>query len=89
MMKTTKKVHSGILWLGRDAAMMGVTTRALAGTGVGAAFDLGRTNTVDALSRLVGSTNNALLKIDNDNGGASATVLDLRVEPPTPAGWMA
>ncbi len=91
-MKTTKKVLSGILWLGRGAAtmmglvvilalMLGVTTRALAGTGVGATFDLGQTNTVDALSRLVGSTNNALLKIDNDDGGASATALDLRVEP--------
>jgi hypothetical protein len=91
-MKTTKKVLSGILWLGRGAAtmmglviilalMLGVTTRALAGTGVGANFDLGQTNTVDALSRLVGSTNDALLRIDNNNGGASATALDLRVEP--------
>jgi hypothetical protein len=91
-MKTTKKVLSGILWLGRGAAtmmglviilalMLGVTTRALAGTGVGANFDLGQTNTVDALSRLVGTTNNPLLRIDNNNGGASATALDLRVEP--------
>ena len=79
-MKTTKKVLSGILWLGRGAATMmglvvilalvlGVATSALAGTGVGATFDLGRTNTVDAMSRLVGSTNNALLKIENDDGG--------------------
>jgi hypothetical protein len=91
-MKTTKNMVSGILWLGRGAAtvmglvvvlalMLGVTTKALAGTGVGATFDLGRTNTVDALSRLVGSTNNALLRIDNDDGGTSATALDLQVEP--------
>ncbi len=91
-MKTTKKALSGILWLGRGVAtmmglvvvlalMLGVTTRALAGTGVGANFDLGQTNTVDALSRLVGSTNEALLRLDNNNGGSSATALDLRVEP--------
>jgi hypothetical protein len=91
-MKATKNVLSGILWLGRGAAtmmglvvvlalMLGVTTKALAGTGVGATFDLGRTNTVEALSRLVGSTNDALLRIDNANGETSATALDLRVEP--------
>jgi len=91
-MKTTKKVLSGILWLGRGAATMmglviilalvlGVATSALAGTGVGATFDLGRTNTVDAISRLVGSTDNALLKIENSDTGTSATALDLRVEP--------
>lgn len=63
------------------AVVLGVATSALAGTGVGATFNLGQTNTVDALSRLVGSTNNALLRIDNDDAGASATALELRVEP--------
>ena len=92
MMKTTKRVLSGIFWLGRGVAAMmglavilavvlGVATSALAGTGVGATFNLGQTNTVDALSRLVGSTNDALLRIDNDDAGASATALELRVEP--------
>jgi hypothetical protein len=91
-METAKKLLSGVLWVGRGTAtlmgvvvflalVLGVTTSALAGTGVGATFDLGRTNTVDALSRLVGSTNDALLRIDNGNDGTSATALDLRVEP--------
>jgi len=91
-METAKKLFARVLWVGRGTAtvmglvvflalVLGVTTSALAGTGVGATFDLGRTNTVDALSRLVGGTNDALLRIDNGNDGASATALDLRVEP--------
>jgi hypothetical protein len=84
-MKTTKRVLSGILRLGTGAAALTglvvilAATSALAGTGVGATFHLGQTNAVDGLSKLVGSTNNALLRIDNDDAGASATALELRV----------
>jgi hypothetical protein len=50
------------------------------GAGVGANFNLGKKNSVNQLSQLVGSTNNALLRIDN-NAGNDATALDLRLEP--------
>ena len=58
---------SKVMWVGRAtvllvglavilAAVLGVATAALAGTGVGAAFNLGRLNTVNQISRLVGKT---------------------------------
>jgi hypothetical protein len=62
------------------AVIFGVSSVALAGAGVGATFNLGKKNSVNQLSQLVGSTNNALLRIDN-NAGNDATALDLRVEP--------
>jgi hypothetical protein len=80
------------MWVGRAtvflaglavvlALVLSVTSAALAGTGVGAAFNLGQKNTVNRLGQLVGSTDNALLRIDNNNAGTNATALDLRVEP--------
>jgi hypothetical protein len=63
------------------ALMLSMASAALAGTGVGANFNLGKTNTVNRLSQLVGSTDNALLRIDDNNAGTNATALDLRVEP--------
>jgi hypothetical protein len=78
---------SKVMWVGRAtvflvglavvlALMFGVAATALAGTGVGATFNLGRTNTVDAISRLVGSTASSMLLVDNNGVG---TALDLRV----------
>ncbi len=88
MMKTTKRVLSGIFWLGRGTAttmgvavmlavMLGVATTALAAV-PGDPFKLGRLNTIDEISRLIGSTPDTMLRIDNDGTG---TALDLRVEP--------
>jgi len=57
-----------------------LASAALAGTGVGAAFNLGKTNTVGALSSLVESTSSSMLKLDNNDSG---TALDLRVGPST------
>jgi hypothetical protein len=48
----------------------------------GAVFNLGKTNTVDALSKLVGTTTNSTLMVDNNGAG---TALDLRVGSPTTA----
>ena len=48
---------------------------ALAGTGVGAVFNLGRTNAVDALSILTGATASSMLRVTNTGSG---TALDLR-----------
>jgi hypothetical protein len=64
------------------ALMFGVAATALAGTGMGATFNLGKTNTVDAISRLVGSTASSMLLVDNNGAG---TALDLRVGDPAAA----
>jgi len=86
-----KTIFKKVVWLGRAttflvglavilALSVGLASAALAGTGVGAAFNLGKTNTVDALSSLVGSTSSSMLKVDNNGSG---TALDLRVGPST------
>ena len=49
------------------ALVLGVASTALAGTGVGAPFDLGKTNTVNALSKLAGNVAGPSLLIDNDS----------------------
>lgn len=88
----TKRAVSKVMWVGRAtvflvglamifALVLGAATTALAGTGVGATLDLGKTNTVNAVSRLVGSVAGASLTIDNDSNASSATALDLSVQP--------
>jgi hypothetical protein len=62
------------------ALVFGAAATALAGTGVGATFNLGRANTVDRVSSLVGSHAGSMLMIDNNGTG---TALDLRVGPST------
>jgi hypothetical protein len=62
------------------ALVFGVATTALAGTGIGAAFNLGQTNTVNAVSKLVGNIAGPSLQIDNNSTGTGATALDLQVE---------
>lgn len=64
------------------AVVLGVAASALAGTGVGAPFNLGQKNTVNKLSSLVGSVGmGANLLIDNNSTNANATALNLQVEP--------
>jgi hypothetical protein len=88
----TKTVVSKVMWVGRAtvflvglavilAFVIGLASAALAGTGVGAPFNLGKTNTVDAISRLKGSVDGASLLIDNTSSGSNATALSLHVEP--------
>ncbi len=62
------------------ALVLGVATTAVAGTGAGATFNLGQTNTVGVLSKLVGSVGGPSLQIDNNSTDAAATALDLQVE---------
>jgi hypothetical protein len=62
------------------ALTVGLASAALAGTGVGSAFNLGKTNTVGAVSKLLGSVAGASLLIDNNSADSAATALDLRVE---------
>jgi hypothetical protein len=64
------------------ALILGVATTALAGTGVGAPFNLGQVNKVNAVSKLVGGIAGSMLVVDN-NGSGSA--LDLQVGPSTTA----
>ena len=95
MMKQTKTVLAGIWWLGRGTATMmglavmlavtvGLASTALAGTGVGNRFDLGKVNTVNTVSSLVGSVAGSSMKIDNNSTGTGATALRLEVEPGKP-----
>lgn len=87
-----RSLLNGVMWVGRAtvfaiglavvvALVLGVSSKALAGTGVGAVFNLGQTNSVDALSKLVGSTASPLLRIDNNDTGPA---LHLLVEPNRP-----
>ena len=95
MMKITKTVLARIWWLGRGTATVmgvavmlalsvGLASTALAGTGIGAPFNLGKINTVNAVSSLVGSVAGSSLKIDNNSAGVGATALRLEVEPGKP-----
>lgn len=59
------------------ALIFGITTTALAAA-AGDPLKLGRLNSIDEISKLVGSASGALLRIDNDGTG---TALDLQVEP--------
>lgn len=63
------------------ALTLGTASVALAGTGVGGVFNLGFSNTVNAITSLVGSVAGPSLRIDNNSTNALATALDLQVEP--------
>lgn len=52
---------------------------ALAGTGIGGVFNLGRTNTVNATSSLTGAKAGKMLQVTNTSTGAGATALGLNV----------
>jgi len=88
----TRRVASKVMWVGRAtvflvglavilAVLLGLASAALAGTGVGAAFNLGKTNTVNRLSQLVGSTDNPMLRVTNKSSATDATALTLQVQP--------
>ncbi|QYJ17329.1 hypothetical protein Rxycam_03175 [Rubrobacter xylanophilus DSM 9941] len=67
------------------ALLFGTVSVVLAGTGVGAPFHLGKKNTVNKISSLVGSVGSgASLLIDNNSKDANATALSLRVETGKP-----
>jgi hypothetical protein len=59
---------------------LALTSTALAGNGVGGVFNLGVTNTVNALTKLTGSVAGSSFVIDNNSTGTGATALDLQVE---------
>lgn len=88
---TTRRILGKVMWLGKGTATMmglalmmavvlGVATTALAAA-PGDPFKLGKVNTINRISQLIGSTNGVLLRIDNNSAGADATALALEVEP--------
>ena len=87
-----RSAASKVMWVGRAtvflvglavvlAVVLGLASAALAGTGVGATFNLGKTNTVNRLTQLVGSTDNPMLRVTNKSAGTDATALTLQVQP--------
>jgi hypothetical protein len=88
---TVKKV----MWVGRAtvimvgltvimAVVLGVASAALAGTGAGAPFHLGNKNTVNAISRLVGSVDGPMLLVENNSQGTKAAALSLQTDSGKP-----
>jgi hypothetical protein len=59
----------GILLGSVVAVIVSAATSAVAGAGVGAVFNLGRKNSVNATSRLSGSASGAMLKVANSGSG--------------------
>ena len=83
-----RSIFFKVMWVGRAtvftvglavtlALMLGVATVALAAV-PGDPFKLGRINTINTISTLVGSASTSMLRIDNNGSGAA---LDLRVQP--------
>jgi hypothetical protein len=88
-------IFDTVMWVGRAgvfvvglavilALTVGLASTALAGTGVGARFDLGKANAVNQINRLVGSVAGPSLLIDNISTAVGATALELQVEPGKP-----
>src|SRR5829696_9302403 len=61
------------------ALTLGTASTALAGSGIGGVFNLGVTNTVNAITKLTGSVAGSSLQIINNSTGAAATALNLQV----------
>jgi hypothetical protein len=88
-MRMTKRLVGRVMRIGRAtvffmglavtlALLFGVASTALAGTGVGAVFNLGKTNSVNKISALVGSAAGPIVRIDNNGRGST---LNLEVQP--------
>jgi hypothetical protein len=82
-------VANKVMWVGRTASMVlglalvlavifGVASMALAAV-PGDPFRLGRLNTINALTELVGRRDGAMLRVENNSTGAKAHALNLQV----------
>jgi hypothetical protein len=65
-------------------ALTVTSTTAFAGTGVGAVFNLGATNTVNASTTLQGATDGQQLRVANPNAGTSATGVSIQTNTARP-----
>jgi hypothetical protein len=61
------------------ALTLGTASAAFAGSGIGGVFNLGVTNTVDAITKLTGTVAGPSLQIINNSTNAAATALNLQV----------
>src|SRR5215469_13518010 len=68
-------IKSILIGVGTAVAVIAITGAA-SGSGVGAVFNLGETNTVNATSSLTGSTKHSMLSVTNKGSG---TALNLQV----------
>ena len=66
------------------ALTLGAASTAVGHPGFGGLLHLNHSNTVNAVTRLVGSVNGASLLIDNNSSSAAARALALQVEPGRP-----
>jgi hypothetical protein len=67
---------------GVGAAVVMAATAAMAGTGIGGVFNLGKTNTVDATTALTGSTSGAQLGLTNSGAGPALSLKVASGKPP-------
>jgi hypothetical protein len=67
---------------GVGAAVVMVATAAVAGTGIGGVFNLGKSNTVNAMTSLTGSTSGAQLGITNSGAGPALSLSVASGKPP-------
>jgi hypothetical protein len=61
------------------ALTLATASVAVAGSGIGGVFNLGQTNTVNAITKLTGTVVGPSLQIINNSTGAAATALNLQV----------
>jgi hypothetical protein len=84
-MKGIGSFSRGILLGAVASTLVLIAATALAGTGVGAVFNLGKTNSVNRTSKLVGATAGRMLQVTNTSArrGASGIGIDVaRGKPP-------
>ena len=74
-------LKSVIIGVGAAAAAIAITGAA-SGSGIGAVFNLGKTNTVNATSRLKGSTNHPMLSVTNNGTGTALSLQVAQGKPP-------
>ncbi|MFL5799674.1 MAG: hypothetical protein ACJ77A_17305 [Actinomycetota bacterium] len=67
---------------GVGAAVVMMATAAMAGSGIGGVFNLGKTNTVNATSALAGSTSGAQLRVTNSGSGPALSLNVAAGKPP-------
>ena len=66
-----RPLHRRTLIVGVLVGALAGPTATLAGTGIGAVFNLGRTNTVNRTSTLTGSTSSRVLQVTNSGAGTA------------------
>jgi hypothetical protein len=74
----------GVVVGSATAMVVLMAATAFAGTGVGAVFNLGKTNSVNATSTLTGSKDGRMLQVTNTSTGGSASGIGITVSPGRP-----